>query len=157
MLCGRGRAFCLHFQMRIVRFGEETQYLWRQSLSLAYRLPLAYPRCQCPGTAAPHPLCPPPWKVPFLGEGWDADLILFVKLRSDFMLGLSPCVCSLPQHLSLYLQDVCPRDGGAGGGDRSLAHRHERAQVSRPDHGSLLQSPGRQPLGSLLLTLPPLP
>ncbi|XP_022375018.1 DNA-directed RNA polymerases I, II, and III subunit RPABC2 isoform X1 [Enhydra lutris kenyoni] len=31
-------------------------------------------------------------------------------------------------------QDVCPRDGGAGGGDRSLAHRYERAQGPKDPH-----------------------
>lgn len=60
-----------------------------------------------------------------------------------------------PQQLSLYPQDVCPRDGGAGGGDRSFAHRHEGAQVSHPGHGSLLQGPGRHPLLSLVHTPTP--
>lgn len=71
------------------------------------------------------------------------------------MSPLSSCWALLPQHVSLYLQDVCPCDGGAGGGDRSLAHRHERAQVSHPARGSLLQSPGRHRLGSLLHTPSP--
>lgn len=78
--------------------------------------------------------------MPFLGEAWCAD-----HIHPDLVLGPSPRVCSHPQHLSLYLQDVCPRDGGAGGGDRSLAHRHERAQVSCPGAGSLLQGPGATP------------
>lgn len=59
-----------------------------------------------------------------------------------------------PQHVSLYPQDVRTCDGRAGRGDRSLAHRHERAQVSRPDRGSRLQSPGRPPVGSLPTPIP---
>lgn len=51
-------------------------------------------------------------------------------------------VCCL-SNLSLSLQDVCPSDGGAGGGDRPFAHRHEGTQVS-----SRLLSPA-EPSGHL--------
>lgn len=43
--------------------------------------------------------------------------------------------------LCLSLQDVCPCDGGAGGGDRPFAHCHEGTQVSASDSGPFLQSP----------------
>lgn len=50
------------------------------------------------------------------------------------LLLAGPFPLCLPSLLTpvLCLQDVCPRDGGAGGGDRPLAHRHEGTQVSRP-------------------------
>ncbi|XP_022452702.1 DNA-directed RNA polymerases I, II, and III subunit RPABC2 isoform X2 [Delphinapterus leucas] len=56
------------------------------------------------------------------------------KYERARVLGTRALQIALPQHLSMYLQDVCPRDGGAGGGDRSLAHRHERAQGPKDSH-----------------------
>ena len=144
LLCSRGRAFCLHFQMRMLRFGEKFrvfQAQFKPSLLAATQVPslsAALDRCSAPAACA---RCP--FLEPFLGELWGADPILFVKLPS-FMLGPLP-VCVISPHLSLHLQDVRPCDGGAGGGDRSFTDRHEGAQVSHPDPGLWLQSPGGIP------------
>lgn len=50
----------------------------------------------------------------------------------DTVVTSEPCL--------LPLQDVCPRDGGAGGGDRPFAHRHEGTQVSPSDSARFLRA-----------------
>lgn len=59
----------------------------------------------------------------------------------DTVVTSEPCL--------LPLQDVCPRDGGAGGGDRPFAHRHEGTQVSPSDGAHFLQSPACSSQASL--------
>lgn len=115
--------------MRILRFGEKFGVFGGriQIQSPGSHLPIFTVAVPLNASPPPH-YCLSPRKVTFLGEDWGADL--------------SPRISSgalHPPHLSLCLQDVRPCDGGAGGGDRSLAHRHEGAQVSCLDHGSLLR------------------
>ena len=79
LLCSRGRAFCLHFQMRMLRFGEKFrvfQAQFKPSLLAATQVPslsAALDRCSAPAAFA---RCP--FLEPFVGELWGADPILFV-------------------------------------------------------------------------------
>lgn len=90
--------------------------------------------CQCPSPTTPtHHACLP--------RRCRASSVC--EASSQLPAGAFSVCLQSPQHLSLYPQDVCSGDGGTGGGDRSLAHRHERAQVSCP---SPSPRPGPHPL-----------
>ena len=93
LLCRRGRAFRLHFPMRMLRFGErlrDFQAQFKPSLLAATRAPsLSASR---DSYSAPATLGRCPFSGPFLGELWGADLILFVKLCPASCWALSLCV-----------------------------------------------------------------